>query len=485
MKTKLNLGLGILFFLCPVLNAQEVPSEFNMNSLKESVFSIEWNEFTEFLHRETGPCKDDLISKLRLLPTTPLEKKHYNELLKDMRVLFEKVDETANKHDFGGLYYENGMNIPREYWPDKIFMKLNSSNNADDFIEKFRTKQNGSKVKLSKAEEADLREIYTLYSTKTFGTKLELTYDKIPFGDCTLERALQIELFSVSAIRVVWTVRLIAYVKCECTALSTPLKLESANVHLEIPMVMTLTEMNINTSRFWPPKGKDTRPRLKIQNIKCCSAPNDEDQNPGDDDQPENDNGKGKDDHGYNPQNSTNQNCCTSETATNTIAIKPGIALTDNIENFCYDIAIEYARNLGNSAGDNEIFAGAEVGYMGTETQEGEVKQNMVYGGIFIENRTPISECGDVQWVQGINGRYGMGTIDAFGRKDDFTMINYGIHTGFNFDICDEFSIGAQVGVLNLGNITYKNDEVEIKEDIGDLTINKGMPVRFGFRFRF
>ena len=46
--------------------------------------------------------------------------------------------------------------------------------------------------------------------------------------------------------------------------------------------------------------------------------------------------------------------------------------------------------------------------------------------------------------------------------------------------------IGADVTVLNFGSVTFKPENgPEIKQDIGDLLINKGNRVRFGIRFRF
>jgi hypothetical protein len=108
----------------------------------------------------------------------------------------------------------------------------------------------------------------------------------------------------------------------------------------------------------------------------------------------------------------------------------------------------------------------------------------MVYGALIVENRTPILPCLD--WVQRVCGLYGSGALEAENFTEDFTTFSVGIHTGANVQLTDSFGIGADISLINFGSITYKSDNgSEFKEDIGDATINKQMPVKLAFRFSF
>jgi hypothetical protein len=457
MKT-LNFKKSVLFivafFSFATMKAQL--SEATKQSFFDTVDSVNWDEYElpPGADVRTVPCYDDFISKISEVPDIKANRDPNHNTAETSMTLITRID-AAIKNGLGENIPEN--NIPGLTNPvrDKIFGSLANHERAGDFISSF---QNISNEEMQSLER--IHRHFWDHNIILIGGKESSVENCDRVRDIIYIRVLD---FDVPNRKIFWFLtRSTDLQACSCDGDMGENQVKRGFINKTVKVVCEYSDENLLDMVF----SLSDEPVQSYMNFDCCPS-------------------KARPDHGYIPQPSNTQNCCTSETATNTIAFKPGIAITDNFNNTSYDVAIEYARNFGDIGGNNEIFGGAEVGYMSNQAQEGEVTQDMIYGGVFVENRTPISECGDVQWVQGLNGRYGMGTIDAFGRKDDFTIINYGIHTGFNFDLSNSFSIGAQIAVLNLGNITYKNDEVEIKEDIGDLTLNKNMPVRFGFRFRF
>ena len=230
---------------------------------------------------------------------------------------------------------------------------------------------------------------------------------------------------------------------------------------------------------------------LQVRELECCPAKvqGEEDQDPdgGDEEDEEEDQEDDDDEDDNKGFMSDPENCCDAEAPKQTIGIFPGFSLNDNFENFNFDTAIEYVRDFGTSFGDDSVHGGALVGYMSAQAQGGDVKETMWYAAGLVQNRSPFSFCDDVQWVNQISVQYGEGKIEAFGMEDDFTTFTVNLHTGFNYQFNDNFSIGADVTVASIGNITYKADNggEDFEQDIGELAVNKGNRVRFGFRFRF
>nr|WP_321232879.1 hypothetical protein [uncultured Psychroserpens sp.] len=282
-------------------------------------------------------------------------------------------------------------------------------------------------------------------------------------------------------------------VDCECTDDSTNKDIKTGTFIYE---AIIRIRVSSNSIKFSYPKDEDLG-KVKIIRLECCpgkdddqdDTPKDDDEETPEEDGEDNDDGDGddKDDKEDHMANEENEDCCTSEDPKQTIGFVPGFGLTNNFEDFSYDLGIEYLRNIGDSFGDDTLYAGALVGYMGENRQDGEVKETMWYAAGIIQNRSPFSFCDDLQWINQICVLYGEGQIDAFGNTDDFSTFSVGVHTGFNFQFNDKFAVGADVTVASIGSTTFtsENGGSEFKQDIGDLFVNKRNGVRFGFRFTF
>lgn len=496
MKSTTRLRILFLLFMVfnmTIINAQDgqtiVTSEESKKSFNEVFKNFNFNNSSEATSSKDAPnCKQTLLNEsLKHLPDKlTIKEDTYQKLIKILVEIDNLVDDVIEKHDLETKLSE-GTAFGKVSAKDKILGAFHTTRFKSNFIKKVKTRRDKKNVDWEKEDDLneDIGEIYNLinYSSRI---RISTSYPDVEGCNQVVSiMFLSIDTFLRNEIIIKGVYRLALVCECPENSTNSDIKYGAVNYYRKIKTRLPDEGYDLRNLIFTT-KGST---EYKITDIECCPAKEgDKDDTPKEDnEEPKDENDDPKDDKEDFMPNEEGEDCCTSEDPKQTIGFVPGFGLTNNFEDFSYDLGIEYLRNIGDSFGDNSLYAGALVGYMGENRQDGEVKETMWYAAGIIQNRSPFSFCDDLQWINQICVLYGEGQIDAFGNTDDFSTFSVGVHTGFNFQFNDKFAVGADVTVASIGSTTFtsENGGSEFKQDIGNLFVNKRNGVRFGFRFTF
>ena len=476
MKTKhfMRSGiLGILFLqtsllFSQVFNPVRPPTNASLASFEQVIVGLDWQK-----HRLTRnvevPCTEDYLNKSKLVMSLPQDVKgSFGKATLTLNQLYSYI-EYVSENSFKNVKVDSA--IKRR---DKLINNLTSVDNAQQFILKFRTLDNGSTVTLPLAELEMLEAIYEFYEY-ILDTWIEIdkyTY-KVNFPTCNHTIVLKMKPTKIEFGKISWELRLTSKIDCPCNNNSN-LKMKSGESEYKARVSSILPENNFFDMRF---TSVDEVFR-DILEIECCDEP-ENDQNS----EREDANDDGNQEEGSGSAGEKDKKCCDHEQPNNSIGFFPIININDNFEDTTFGLSAEYLYNMGSSFLNNEWYIGGAATYQTSSAQDGEITENFYIGALIIENRTPILPC--LQWVQRVCGQYGQGSIEAFGSEDDFNQLTFGIHTGFNMDIAPNVSIGADATILEFGNQTFTPDNAPEQEtDIGNFSLGS-QRIRFGVRFFF
>ncbi|MDC8003330.1 hypothetical protein POV27_04670 [Aureisphaera galaxeae] len=498
MKMIVTLGLTLLMLLQSYSTHAQAKEdlEASMASFYKMFETINWGGFIDVEAKEQLLCHDDLLAKLRKFKLPEgIFKEASTEAFQSV-IFFSAVQYASDdKELFKGVDFSRypGSKYPKKA---KILDLIKKSKDADDFIEKFS--KNGT-LSDDKHEPFILQNLFEDYKrirlAKILTTLREFDITK----NCKAYFGISARLKSVDMFRnkIIWEFKLHnVRLACNCENEENFKEFKSGDMEFTCEVESAIKDENMRKLNF----NRSQPSKLRIFKYKCCGkkegddAPKDGEGGSGsgsegnrggeDSDKEGDDSDKENKDQGYYDDQEGEAYCCNYEMPKNTFGVSAGIALINNFEDTSYDVAVQYMRDFGSIGGGNRIFGGVEAGYMGAETQDGQVTQTMLYGGVIAENRTPILPC--LNWVQGVSAQYGMGNIENQGRKDDLTSFTVGIHTGLNLQFSESIGLGLNLQLAEFGSTTFTNEQGdEFKQDIGSVTLNKGMDSNLVVRFSF
>jgi hypothetical protein len=362
--------------------------------------------------------------------------------------------------------------------------KLQAANGPGQFIEFYGTKLDQSTVKFTPEEKKILAKIYMEFSGY-FDYIRWLTIDRYTIGDCFYHVSVALKPIKIESNRVTWKFITHVLLKCDCVETSSTSKLRQLRVQLSTEMTSTWRDYDYRTIRFVAAE----KANMRLYLWSCCGLRYSRLDDLGDDDDDETkpDNSEDKEEEKKEEKEKDKlkreKKCCDSQPADNSVGIFPTINFGNNLDDSTLGIGVEYLHKAGTSLADNNWYFGIGGQFSTSSGQGGELKENFYSGTVIVENRTPILPC--VQWTQRVTGEYGQGTIEAFGNKDDFTQVTFGLSTGINLDLSPNFSIAVDATIFEAGSQTFKpTNGPEIKTDITNLSLPP-TEVRFGLRLNF
>lgn len=84
------------------------------------------------------------------------------------------------------------------------------------------------------------------------------------------------------------------------------------------------------------------------------------------------------------------------------------------------------------------------------------------------------NKVGDLDLTYGIDVNYGLGTVENFNVKEDYSEIAATLKLGANYEISDKFDIGVSIPIASWTQEKYEAGGNEIKQDQTWIGLNKG-----------
>ncbi len=175
-----------------------------------------------------------------------------------------------------------------------------------------------------------------------------------------------------------------------------------------------------------------------------------------------------------------------------TIGSNLGVGFRDNFNRTSICVGAEYLRKI-NSTEDKAVYLGLEIdNHYSKSTNDFDVStvKNILNLGAKLQLHTPITNAGMLQWVNGLDLGYIIGSekqeYDNSGSiKDKINGYSAGIYTGLQLPIERRISIGAEIDVLKFKSLTYTPDAGgdNITENDFSLLLNKGNKISFNLRY--
>lgn len=431
-----------------------------------------------------GEFSKKLMDRFREMAATPVSNPDKDQFLCKAIPVFNKIP-TASKapalmdafhllksyQDYAIKYVstldapiEQGLFTTKE---DKALNSLNTTTNFNDFVNSFTGEDVGL---LSKDDNKRLRDLYNTHPLKVKRKHTESFTSRQ--GNCTVKGVASLMPLKWNYPQVTWELETTITLSCDCTGKThTDLKHAYFVMKSEVDGLLTTTSANFEKLR---------KPISELRAVICCPTK----QASVDLSDPTNvidtesewklyEQIK-KDIDRLGPQRGLPNQY---------IGATAGVGFEQDFEEVSVCIGAEYGYKLGQSPKGTGFYVGGEA-HLGT-TSFMDFSRTWIGVGPQVQAFTPISQFGDTQIVNEIEGLLLFGSQENNGVKDDITGFSIGLNTGVNIIISDKWSVGVEIPVLTHQSLTIspENGGEEFTVENTRLLINKNNPATVSFRF--
>ena len=164
--------------------------------------------------------------------------------------------------------------------------------------------------------------------------------------------------------------------------------------------------------------------------------------------------------------------------APGTLGGSAGLAYADNDgfseTTFCF--GAEYLHRISPEYNPNGAsYIGAFANYHNTSSDS--FDQNSFRFGLRYTYHDRISAFNRFHLIYGVKGSYETGSREFSNVEEDLSGFNVSGIAGIGVRVCDNFSIGAELPVINFASRTFENNGVEVDTDATWIGLNKNNPV--------